>query len=198
MDKVEVKILGISSTPGGNAFALILKEKNGSRRLPIIIGAFEAQSIAFEMENIEPPRPMTHDLIKNILETFGYNLNSVIIDTLNDGTFHAKLIFDTEDVQIDCRPSDAIAIALRMNAPIFVDNDILEEAGVAPQIEESEFQEESEEDEDFPKPEPEKSVSSGNKKLDILQSRLDKSIQEENYELAAKIRDEIQNLLRNS
>jgi len=91
------------------------------------------------MENIEPPRPMTHDLIKNILETFGYNLNSVIIDALNDGTFHAKLIFDTEDVQIDCRPSDAIAIALRMNAPIFVDNDILEEAGVAPQIEESEF-----------------------------------------------------------
>lgn len=198
MNKVEVKILGISSTPGGNAFALILKEKNGSRRLPIIIGAFEAQSIAFEMENIDPPRPMTHDLIRNILVTFGYNLSSVLIDNLNDGTFHAKLNFDEEDIQIDCRPSDAIAVALRMDAPIFVNDDILEEAGVSPQIEESEF-EEHEDYEDFPKPETERlHPSTGNKKLDILQSRLDKAVEEENYELAAKLRDEIQNLLRNS
>lgn len=198
MNKVEVKILGISSTPGGNAFALILKEKNGSRRLPIIIGAFEAQSIAFEMENIDPPRPMTHDLIRNILITFGYNLSSVLIDSLNDGTFHAKLNFDEEDIQIDCRPSDAIAVALRMDAPIYVNDDILEEAGVSPQIEENEF-EEREDYEDFPKQQPESyHPSTGNKKLDILQSRLDKAVEEENYELAAKLRDEIQNLLRNS
>lgn len=198
MDKVEVKILGISSTPGGNAFALILKEKSGPRRLPIIIGAFEAQSIAFEMENIDPPRPMTHDLIKNILVTFGYNLSSVVIDNLNDGTFHAKLNFDEEDIQIDCRPSDAIAVALRMDAPIFVSDDILEEAGVSPQIEENEYQDEPEEFSDFPKRGHESYPSTGNKKLDILQSRLDKAIQDENYELAAKLRDEIQNLLRNS
>ncbi|HPD33327.1 MAG TPA: bifunctional nuclease family protein [Bacteroidota bacterium] len=204
MNTVEVRILGISSTPGGNAFGLILKEVNGSRRLPIIIGAFEAQSIAFEIENIDPPRPMTHDLIKNILITFGYKLNSIIIDSLDEGTFHAKLNFDEEGVQIDCRPSDAIAIALRMNAPIYVNEDILDEAGVSPQIGESEEYQNEDDDEpedygNFPKSEPEpEHYSTGNKKLDILQSRLDRAIEEENYELAAKLRDEIQNLLRNS
>lgn len=196
MDKVQVVILGISATPGGNAFALILKELDGSRRLPIIIGAFEAQSIAFELEGVNPPRPLTHDLIKIILETFGYQLSEIFIDNLEEGTFHAKLIFEVEGIQIDCRPSDAIAIAIRMNAPIFVNAEILEEAGVAPLQNDSEIQIPN-----FPQESSQKvesTTSSGNKRLDILQTQLEKAIKEENYETAAKLRDEIKKILESS
>ncbi|MGB9702371.1 MAG: bifunctional nuclease domain-containing protein [Candidatus Kapaibacteriota bacterium] len=195
MDKVQVVILGISATPGGNAFALILKELDGNRRLPIIIGAFEAQSIAFELEGVNPPRPLTHDLIKIMLDTFGYQLSEIFIDSLEEGTFHAKLIFEVEGIQIDCRPSDAIAIAIRVNAPIYVNSEILEEAGVSPlqndpEMQMPNFQQPSQKAESTP--------SSGNKRLDILQSQLEKAIKEENYETAAKLRDEIKKILESS
>jgi hypothetical protein len=196
MEKVQVVILGISATPGGNAFALILKELEGNRRLPIIIGAFEAQSIAFELEGVNPPRPLTHDLIKIILETFGYQLSEIFIDSLEEGTFHAKLIFEIEGIQIDCRPSDAIAIAIRMNAPIFVNAEILEEAGVAPLQNDPEMQIPN-----FPQQpsqRPDTTSSSGNKRLDVLQTQLEKAIKEENYETAAKLRDEIKKILESS
>jgi len=114
-----VDILGLSTSPAsGGAYALILREVNGNRRLPIIIGAAEAQSIALEMEGIKPPRPLTHDLMKNIIGAFGGDLTDIIIDDLRDGTFYAKLNIDSQ--QIDSRPSDAIALALRAKVPIFV------------------------------------------------------------------------------
>lgn len=197
MDKIQVVILGISATPGGNAFALVLKELEGNRRLPIIIGAFEAQAIAFELEGIVPPRPMTHDLIKIILESLGSQLNEIYIDELEEGTFHAKMILDDGAIKVDCRPSDAIAVAVRMNVPIFVNSEIFEEAGII-------TGENEENDEpvnyvkpvdDYPK---QTQKSSGNRKLDVLQSQLDKAIKDENYEVAAKLRDEIKKLLESS
>lgn len=195
MEKIQVVILGISSTPGGNAFGLILKEIDGNRRLPILIGAFEAQSIAFELEGVVPPRPMTHDLIKNIFDTFSYQITEVFIDELNEGTFHAKLVFDNEGLSIDCRPSDAIAIAVRTNVPITINSDIMDEAGVIGQAE----QEFPEQFQQFGSSQKETMTgSSGNKRLDILQNQLNKAITDENYEVAAKIRDEIKKLLESS
>lgn len=197
IDKIQVVILGISATPGGNAFALVLKELDGNRRLPIIIGAFEAQAIAFELEGIVPPRPMTHDLIKIILESLGSQLNEIYIDELEEGTFHAKMIMDDGAIKVDCRPSDAIAVAVRMNVPIFVNSEILEEAGII-----TGENEENEGPVNYVKPVEEypkrTEKTSGNRKLDVLQSQLDKAIKEENYEAAAKLRDEIRKLLESS
>src|SRR5512136_2555679 len=106
--RIQVDIVGLSSSPSsGGAYALILKEVGGNRRLPIIIGAFEAQSIALEIEGIKPPRPLTHDLMKNILDTVGTELTEITISELRDGTFFAKL--NLESQEIDARPSDAIA-----------------------------------------------------------------------------------------
>lgn len=197
MDKIQVVILGISATPGGNAFALVLKELDGNRRLPIIIGAFEAQAIAFELEGIVPPRPMTHDLIKIILESLGSQLHEIYIDELEEGTFHAKMILDGETIKIDCRPSDAIAVAVRMNVPIFVNSEIFEEAGiVANENDEGEEPKSIVKPVDEPQSKPHK--ASGNRKLDVLQIQLEKAIKDENYEVAAKIRDEIKKLLESS
>lgn len=197
MDKIQVVILGISATPGGNAFALVLKELDGNRRLPIIIGAFEAQAIAFELEGIVPPRPMTHDLIKIILESLGSQMQEVYIDELEEGTFHAKIVLDDGSIKIDCRPSDAIAIAVRMNVPIFVNAEIIDEAGIL-----AGENDDSQENVNYVKPVDEYPKStpniSGNRKLDILQSQLDKAIKDENYEVAAKLRDEIKKLLESS
>lgn len=195
MDKIQVVILGISSTPGGNAFGLILKEFDGNRRLPILIGAPEAQAIAFELEGVIPPRPLTHDLIKNLLDAFGYQLSEVIIDELNEGTFQAKLFFENEGIQIDCRPSDAIAIAVRTNVPISVSSEIMDEAGVIAQPNDPNFPDQFQQ---FSNTQKEQGQSSGNKRLDILQNQLDKAIKDENYETAAKIRDEIKKLLESS
>jgi bifunctional DNase/RNase len=125
-DKVQVDILGLSSSQAsGGAYALILKETNGPRRLPIIIGAFEAQSIALEMEGIKPPRPLTHDLMKNLIDSLGGELIDVLINDLRDGTFFAHINLDTQE--IDARPSDAIAIAVRYGAPIFVAEKVMAE-----------------------------------------------------------------------
>src|SRR5512135_3466802 len=105
MDRVQVDILGLSTNPAsGGAYALILREVNGQRRLPIIIGAFEAQSIALEMEGIKPPRPLTHDLMKNLIDSLGGDLVDVFINELRDGTFFARLNLETQEV--DSRPSD--------------------------------------------------------------------------------------------
>lgn len=195
MDKIQVVILGITSTPGGNAFGLILKELDGNRRLPILIGAAEAQAIAFELEGVVPPRPLTHDLIKNIIESFDYQLSEVLIDELNEGTFHAKLVFENEGIQIDCRPSDAIAVAVRMAVPISINSEIMDEAGVITQPNDPNFPEQFQQ---FTGSAKEQSSSSGSKRLDILQNQLDKAIKDENYEVAAKIRDEIKKLLESS
>lgn len=193
MDKVQVDILGLSTNPAsGGAYALILKEVNGNRRLPIIIGAAEAQSIALEMEGIKPPRPLTHDLIKNIITSFGAELSDIIIDELRDGTFYAKLTLDSQ--LIDSRPSDAIALAVRYGVQIYVATSVMDEASFLPE-------EEEEEKEQQPpaasgKKGKSKSTSPPPKmtKLEQLNLQLKEAIEKENYEKAAQLRDEIRKL----
>ncbi len=182
-------ILGLSTSPSsGGAYALILNEVQGNRRLPIIIGTFEAQAIALELEHIKPPRPMTHDLLKNAVQLFGADINQVFINDLSEGTFFAQIIYSQngEEMEQDARPSDAIALAVRFNAPIYVADKILDEAGIISEEEGGEVQ-----------------VSSGQKaeekpaeltKLEKLERELQTAIETENYEKAARLRDEIQKL----
>jgi hypothetical protein len=204
MNKVQLMVLGLSASPASNnAYALILKEADGNRRLPIIIGAFEAQAIALEMEGVVPPRPMTHDLIKSVIDSFGSGLSEVYINELREGTFYARLIFDTAGVEIDARPSDAIALAVRCGAPIYVEETIIEETGLATETEDEESPlGEGEEDEELEflkrqqeKEDPEEEPKS---RVDHLQNLLDKAVNEEDYERAADLRDEIKRLLESS
>ncbi|MFY8001887.1 MAG: bifunctional nuclease domain-containing protein [Candidatus Kapaibacteriota bacterium] len=213
MSKVQVEILGISTSPSSNgAYALILQESDGQRRLPIVIGAFEAQAIALEMEGIRPPRPMTHDLMKISLETLGASLVEVIINDLNDGTFYAQLILDSTAVEIDARPSDAIALAVRFQAPIYVSEEVINEAGFIPEgndadgsgIDDDDDESDAllratrndDDDEDtLPRNRPEpKQPSKPKTKLEALKQELDKAIAQEDYEKAATLRDEIAEL----
>jgi hypothetical protein len=192
VEKVLVDILGLSTSPAsGGAYALILREVNGNRRLPIIIGAAEAQSIALEMEGIKPPRPLTHDLMKNIIGAFGADLTDIIIDDLRDGTFYAKLNIDSQ--QIDSRPSDAIALAVRYGAHIFVAASVMDEASFVPDEEEEEEQQQQTEGQarmTKQKPEPSPKPS----QLEQLKQQLKEAIEKENYEKAASLRDQIRNM----
>jgi bifunctional DNase/RNase len=185
VEKIQVDILGLQSSPAsGGAYALILKEVNGNRRLPIIIGAFEAQSIALEMEGIKPPRPLTHDLMKNLIETMGADLAEVIISELRDSTFYAKLVFDQQEV--DARPSDAIALAVRFGSPIFVADLVMEEAGFLPEAEDAE------------NPDAAATAPKGKEgkltKMETLRVQLKEAVEREDYEKAAHLRDEIRNI----
>ena len=195
MERIQVDILGLSTSPSsGGAYALILKEVNGLRRLPIIIGAFEAQSIALEMEGIKPPRPLTHDLLKNIMDSLGASLTDVYINELKDGTFYARLSLDTQEV--DSRPSDAIALAVRCGVPIYVADKVMDEAGFVPDADEAEKTTPPAPAE--PEPETEKPKIRLSK-LEQLQQQLLEAIAKEEYEKAAKLRDEIQKMeARNS
>lgn len=196
MEKVKLVVLGLSASPASNnAYALILKEQEGDRRLPIIIGAFEAQAIALEMEGVMPPRPMTHDLMKNLVDKFGAELNEVYINDLNDGTFYAKLIFDSLGVELDARPSDAVAIAIRCNAPIFVNDTILDETGIIPQ---EEMENPPPEEDEISQMKEEQEQQQPKSKIEQLQIQLDKAVSEEDYERAAKLRDELKRLVENS
>ena len=195
MERIQVDILGLSTSPSsGGAYALILKEVNGLRRLPIIIGAFEAQSIALEMEGIKPPRPLTHDLLKNVMDSLGASLNDVFINELKDGTFYARLTLDSQEV--DSRPSDAIALAVRYGVPIYVADKVMDEAGFVPDSDEAEKTVPPA----APEPEPETEKPKIRlSKLEQLQQQLLEAIAKEEYEKAAKLRDEIQKLqARNS
>ncbi|MGB2959177.1 MAG: bifunctional nuclease family protein [Bacteroidota bacterium] len=183
MDRVQVDILGLSTNPAsGGAYALILREVDGNRRLPIIIGAAEAQSIALEMEGIKPPRPLTHDLMKNIIGAFGGELTEIVIDELRDGTFYAKLSIHSQ--HIDSRPSDAIALAVRYGAQIYVSTSVMDEAAFVPEEEEEEPPAKQQ------KKKPETKVS----KLEQLRLDLKTAIEQENYEKAATLRDEIRKI----
>ena len=187
MERVQVDILGLSTSPSsGGAYALILKETHGQRRLPIIIGAFEAQSIALEMEGIKPPRPLTHDLMKSIIDTLGGALNDVTINDLRDGTFFARLHVDTQE--IDSRPSDAVALAVRFGVPIFVATSVMNEASFVPEGEDGDA---SPAATDEPAQEPEEEIAEPTTKLEKLEKRLEEAIRKEEYEKAAKLRDEI-------
>lgn len=198
MDKIQLVVLGLSASPASNnAYALILKEVDGDRRLPIIIGGFEAQAIALEMEGVVPPRPMTHDLMKNIMEKFGATLTEVYINDLNEGTFYAKLIFDDGTTEVDARPSDAVALAVRYNAPLFVNESILDETGLTPNPEDNVMEQnedlETEENEFTPTPKQKPKT-----KVEQLQMDLDKAVNNEDYEKAARLRDELKRILESS
>lgn len=195
MKKVQLDIVGLSySQTQTGAYALVLGEGGGKRRLPIIIGAFEAQAIAIELEKMTPSRPLTHDLFKTFAETFNINVNEVIIYNLVEGIFYAKLICSdaTQEYEIDARTSDAIALAVRFSCPIYTYEFILSSAGIIledeslPASAESEIAEEAQRaghsDNEY-----------GGKSTEELKTLLQTALEDEQYELASKIRDELNN-----
>lgn len=131
MEKIEVEILGLSLIPATGAFAIILKESNGTRHLPMMIGGIEANSIAFQLNGIKTPRPMTHDLITNIIMDLNLTLTDVTITELKDGVFYSKLNMESisKKFAVDARPSDAIAVAVRLGVPIYIMNEVLQSSG---------------------------------------------------------------------
>ncbi|MFN3596587.1 MAG: bifunctional nuclease domain-containing protein [Rubricoccaceae bacterium] len=195
MDYIQVDIIGLSTSPSsGGAYALVLGEVGGNRRLPIIIGASEAQAIALELEKIQPPRPMTHDLIRNLFDALGAEVTDILIDDLREGTFYAKVryVYDDEEAQLDARPSDAVALAVRTDAPIFVAAAVLDEAGIPTEDEDDS----GPEPEPFAEPPPPRAAApdlpaSGGSRLDRMEAQLQKAIENEDYETAARLRDEI-------
>jgi bifunctional DNase/RNase len=190
MDKIELHIVALShSVTHSHNYAVVMGETHGNRRLPIVIGGFEAQAIAVAMEDMIPSRPLTHDLFKNTLDTYDIEVREVIINNLLDGVFHAQLVCERngEVYEIDSRTSDAIAMAVRCGCPIFTYEFILEAAGVA--VEETEG--EPSEEKESPKKRRSKAKSFKELSLEDLNTLLEKMISEEDYEKAAKIRDEI-------
>ncbi|HRO98545.1 MAG TPA: bifunctional nuclease family protein [Flavobacteriales bacterium] len=184
MEKVELRFLRITySHTHAGAYALILSEVHGDRRLPIIIGGVEAQAIAIQVENIKPARPLTHDLFKNVADTLGFQLKEVIINDLVEGIFHAKLVVEQNgnEVEIDARSSDAIALALRFQCPIHTYEFILGAAGL--KVEEGE----EEAEEEGKKTRGEKKATT----IEELRSMLEEALDNEDYERASKLRDEI-------
>jgi bifunctional DNase/RNase len=192
LQKIQCEILGLSSSPStGGAYAILLKEINGTRRLPIIIGAFEAQAIALEIEGIKPPRPLTHDLLKNVIDNLGSVVTEILIDELRENTFYAKIILEVSGLtnEIDARPSDAIALSVRAQAPIYVSETVMETAAFIP----SEDPEEKEEPKGTEVREKE-IPNSKEAKLASLQNKLREALDAEEYERAAKLRDDIKKL----
>ncbi|EGV43479.1 hypothetical protein BZARG_1374 [Bizionia argentinensis JUB59] len=203
MSLVRLNIKGISYSQTQNgAYALILNEVDGDRKLPIVIGAFEAQSIAIALEKeISPPRPLTHDLFKNFADRFDIVIKQVIIHKLVDGVFYSSIICERDNVEeiIDARTSDAIALALRFQAPIFTYKNILDKAGIYLKIN-PEDEDDSESDsilvddliaEELETGSPKSSDNFKVKSIDELNVMLNEAVANEDYEKAAKIRDEI-------
>lgn len=201
MEKIKLEILGLSpSQSQTGSFALVLGEEYGNRRLPIIIGMFEAQAIAIEIEKIVPNRPMTHDLFKAFSKNFHFNVTEIVISELREGIFFAKIVCTDglKDRVVDARPSDAIAIGLRFGVPIYTYETILSEAGIV--ASEAATRDEDDEDEEDEELVPRRSSASSNKPFpdqirdmafDELQRMLDEALAHEEYERAAKIRDEM-------
>ena len=197
MSLVRLNIKGISySQTQSGAYALVLSEVDGNRTLPIVIGAFEAQSIAIALEKeIKPPRPLTHDLFKTFADRFQIIIKQVIIHKLVDGVFYSSLICERDKIEeiIDTRTSDAIALATRFNAPIFTYENILDKAGIYLKMKDSLSEDEDPLSiesliDDEPKQE---EASFAKDTLKELNEKLNDAIQHEDYELAAHIRDEI-------
>ena len=199
MSLIRLNIKGISYSQTQNgAYALILNEVDGERKLPIVIGAFEAQSIAIALEKeIRPPRPLTHDLFKTFSDKFDIVVKQVIIHKLVDGVFYSSLVCEKDDHEeiIDARTSDAIALALRFQSPIFTYQNILDKAGIYLQINpEEEEGEKIEEKQSEPleiEIETDNTNSLQSKTLSELKSLLQDAVNNEDYEMAAKVRDEI-------
>lgn len=201
MNKIPLTIKGLSySERQTGAYALILAEENGARKLPIVIGGFEAQAIAIALEKmVSPPRPLTHDLFKDFANIFDIKLEEIIIYKIKDGVFYANLLCkkDGKDEVIDARPSDAVALAIRFECPIYTTEEVLQSAGLILQ----------EEGEEKPTSTPTPSVKTSKKEdtpsakkgenplktasMKKLNALLEKAVKDEDYELAARIRDEI-------
>ncbi|GGK48872.1 MULTISPECIES: bifunctional nuclease family protein [Flavobacteriaceae] len=198
MSLVRLNIKGISySQTQSGAYALVLSEEEGNRTLPIVIGAFEAQSIAIALEKeIKPPRPLTHDLFKTFADRFQIKIKQVIIHKLVDGVFYSSLICERDNIEeiIDTRTSDAIALATRFSAPIYTYENILDKAGIYLKMKD-ELSPGKEDDIGLEKlieeTEPVKKSTFSKVSLKQLNEKLEKAVQDEDYELAAKIRDEI-------
>ncbi|HEY9169331.1 MAG TPA: bifunctional nuclease family protein [Lutibacter sp.] len=195
MSLVRLNIKGISySQTQSGAYALVLSEVGGARTLPIVIGAFEAQSIAIALEKeIKPPRPLTHDLFKSFADRFNIIIKQVIIHKLVDGVFYSSLICERDKIEeiIDTRTSDAIALATRFNAPIYTYENILDKAGIYLKAKDELTDEKETLSIEKLIEEPDKISSFSKDTLEELNEKLDKAVQNEDYELAAKIRDEI-------
>ncbi|MFA4838686.1 MAG: bifunctional nuclease family protein [Candidatus Neomarinimicrobiota bacterium] len=182
---IKVEIQKIVQYPPSKGYAVLLREVGGNKQLPIIVGTFEAQAIALALEDVEMPRPLTHDLIVNILKTLNMKITKVIVNDLRENTFFARVFLENEDnhssLQIDARPSDAIAIGLRMRAPLFVSDSVMDAAGQIAAVQKN-----------SPPPANDSVPDMENlDKLFDLQTKLQSAIDEENYELAAKLRDQI-------
>ncbi|TVQ47632.1 MAG: hypothetical protein EA362_06465 [Saprospirales bacterium] len=192
MSKIELEIVALShSLSQSHNYAVVLGERDGNRRLPIVIGSFEAQAIAVAMERMTPNRPLTHDLFKNTLDTFDIVLKEVIINKLYDGIFYARLVCDKkgEIYEIDARTSDSLAMAVRYNCPIYTYDFILDAAGIS--YDEAQG-DETEQDAGFqPKSGKSKPSNMAAMSTQRLKEVLDQSLKEEDYEKAAEIRDEL-------
>ena len=197
LKKIKLEILGLSSSQSQTgSFALVLGEADGNRRLPIIIGMFEAQAIAIEIEKIVPNRPMTHDLFKSFANAFHFHVEEILISDLKEGVFFAKIVCSDglNKTEIDARPSDAIAIGLRFEATIYTYESILAEAGIV--LTDQEEEEEKVEPKEQKAKVKKESIKKGsedykNYSMDKLKELLKDALDKEDYEKAAKIRDEL-------
>ena len=201
MKKIQLDILGLSSSQSqSGSFALILGEKHGNRRLPIIIGMFEAQSIAIQIEKINPNRPLTHDLFKSFAEQVHVTILEVLISDLKEGVFYSKIVCSdgATTFELDSRPSDAIAIGLRFGVPIYTVESVMSEAGIilSDLDEGADTDDEDDDDEDDDTPSTRSEVAehkepSGQVSDEELTKMLAQALEREDYEKAAKIRDEL-------
>tara|TARA_B110001454_G_scaffold115079_1_gene107603 strand:+ start:684 stop:1271 length:588 start_codon:yes stop_codon:yes gene_type:complete len=186
-----VDVLRISYYPPNKGYAVMLKEVEGERQVPIIVGSNEAQAIAMALEGVEMPRPMTHDLMLDIIHSLDVDIKHIIISNIRKGTFFAKITMSTltsGDVTVDSRPSDAIAIGLRSMVPIFVEEVVFDSVGL---IEQPESQNEESLQEVSQIMEP---LTSSEDMLDNLNEALDRAVEEEEYEVAARLRDRIKEI----
>ena len=186
-----VDVLRISYYPPNKGYAVMLKEVEGERQVPIIVGSNEAQAIAMALEGVEMPRPMTHDLMLDIIHSLDVDIKHIIISNIREGTFFAKITMSTlttGDVTVDSRPSDAIAIGLRSMVPIFVEEVVFDSVGL---IEQPESQNEESLQEGSQIMEP---LTSSEDMLDNLNEALDRAVEEEEYEVAARLRDRIKEI----
>jgi uncharacterized protein len=191
MKRVKLKVLGISySQTQSGAYALVLIEDKGERRIPIIIGGFEAQAIVVKLENLDPPRPLTHDLFKSFADEFNISVTEVFIYKLEEGVFFSTLLCNNgvKEYNIDSRTSDAVALALRFGCPIYITDDILEKAGIVINPSETTVTPVSD-DEELNETEAGKYASYSDEELYRM---IDDAIKTEDYERAASIRDEME------
>ncbi len=191
MDKIKLEVLGLSySQTQAGAYALILSVENSDQRIPIIIGGFEAQSIAIHIEGLKPPRPLTHDLFNSFAESYEIKLRETFIYKLEEGVFYSKLYFEKngQTTALDSRTSDAVALAIRFNCPIYTTEEIVEKAGIVLNVTEDALEQETETSIKESKQKLKSFLSYSVKELEKL---MEEAIQNEDYEKASLIRDEI-------